>query len=151
MTNFLAVQRIHDDMHYLTEARIEATLSTCLRKKVGACLNNPAIGLSECARNKEKDGLRCDGGECPRGQKSADEKAPNEPPYDDCVAVHAEAAVLARYKPGSRLYGLTLYVTHEPCPECLEVIERYPGLRVVVMVVREFIIGNEGQGNAQAH
>ena len=119
--------------------------STCVRRQVSAVLFNPFMGFVLGAWNVERNGLRCDKGECPRGLKSFYEKGSNEPPYDDCVAVHAEAGVLSQYKPGSKMSGITLYVTEEPCPECLELIEKYPGLRVVVMVAREFTIG-EGQG-----
>lgn len=101
-----------------------------MRRQVGALLVNADGTTYYLGHNKERGGKRCDQGQCPRGQKSLEEQ-PAYQPYDDCVAVHAEAMVLSPILP-SHLPGHTLYLTELPCSDCAQLIGTFTGLRVVV-------------------
>lgn len=97
--------------------QIADTRSTCVRRKVGAVLID-ATGMSRSTgRNQEREGLRCDQGDCPRGLKTLDQQ-PAYAPYDDCIAEHAEAMAL-RLPVDRRGRGpWLLVVTDEPCSTC---------------------------------
>lgn len=109
-----------------------ASESTCVRRKVGAILVNAAGEPMSFGHNVERMELRCDKGECPRGRKTQEEKPSGTPPFDDCVATHAEESCLSDWLYVS-LEWCTLYVTEEPCVDCQDYIGgNWPGLRVVV-------------------
>lgn len=114
--------------HALGEARAVAhSSSRCLRKKVGAILFDREGMFLAYGANINPPGAPCDKGFCPRGQKSYDEHAADEP-YSDCTAVHAEyvAVELGTERLAGRqgrenvvdFSGGTIVVTHEPCHEC---------------------------------
>lgn len=108
-----------------------ASLSTCVRRRVGAVLVSPGGVLLSTGYNEEREELRCDRGECPRGHKSLEEVPPGAP-YDDCVATHAEVNALQEWW-YARLDGSTLYVTEEPCYQCRDYLKHWgSGIRVLV-------------------
>lgn len=105
--------------------------SNCVRRKVGAVLVSPASVVMSMGFNVERDLLRCDKGECPRGRKTLEEK-PRGAPYDDCVAVHAEVIAVSDWL-YIDLSECTLYVTEEPCEDCRTYLGLYTGsMRVMV-------------------
>jgi deoxycytidylate deaminase len=115
-------------------ARIAATFSTCQRRQVGAVLIPEYNRVGRAIRigwNTEMNGGKCNQGGCPRGRKSFDEQ-PAYAPYDDCVARHAEMVCLSELL-GFALIGYTLYVTEEPCSDCWAQIDKFVGLRVLVL------------------
>lgn len=123
--------------HALREARSVAEVSSrCLRKKVGAVLFDNEGKFLSYGANVNPPGEPCDEGHCPRGQKTYEEQAADEP-YSDCTATHAEkvAVELAKERLAGgppedavhavaqigvlvQLRGGTIVVTHEPCHEC---------------------------------
>lgn len=117
-------------VYALREARAVAEASSrCLRKKVGAVLFDREGMFLAYGSNVNPPGQPCDKGFCPRGQKTYDQQAANEP-YDDCTATHAErhAVYLAKHLVSGKairfadpewLRGGTIVVTHEPCHECM--------------------------------
>lgn len=114
-------------------AKIWAERSTCSRRKVGAVLvqNNYVIGQGYNGVPSGKP--HCVDGGCPRGLLSYEEVGPgadyNQHP---CYALHAEHnAILNAGANACR--GATLYVTAEPCQQCLNLIEHVKIGRVVVV------------------
>lgn len=119
------------DEFYLAGAQWASTRADCTRAQVGAVLvsrdhrvsigyNGLPAGIPGCAS----------AGNCPRGQLSSDECAPDSD-YANCAATHAERNAITRARPED-LPGSTLYVTREPCPACRTLIECAGIARVVV-------------------
>lgn len=101
-----------------------AANSTCKRRKVGAVLCDPVGNPVATGWNQEKPtNLRCDEGQCPRGQKSYAEK-PAYAPYSDCIATHAEVQACDMGGTPGNLRGYVVVVTEEPCPECLAYLRK---------------------------
>ena len=114
---------------FMQMAEEAAKNSTCLRRKVGAVLITNYLGLPvRTGWNVENPRtLRCDQGDCPRGQKSYEAK-PEFTEYSDCVAIHAEMWVIQGYEEEGRHF--TVFVTCQPCPYCQEVLDQH-GFTVV--------------------
>ncbi|KIQ62423.1 hypothetical protein TR51_25645 [Kitasatospora griseola] len=74
-------------------------------------------------------------GNCPRGQLSPAECAPDSD-YANCAADHAEYNAITRARPED-LQGATLYVTRAPCPRCSTLISACGIARVVVALDTE--------------
>lgn len=111
----------HEEM--ITTAHEVATLSPCLKKKVGAVLASDHIML---ATGYGGAAFNCQ--ECVRKKY--------EWTQDGCWSIHAEMRALFSY---FKMYGfkeilpssLTMYVTHGPCDQCLKYLH-YFGLKTVV-------------------
>jgi dCMP deaminase len=119
------------DEYWLLIAKAVSTRSACTRRKVGAVLvknnrivstgyNGPPSGDKECAELP-----------CPRSQSDV---APG-PPYSEgpgrCIAIHAEANVLLYTQGRASVEGAILYITHEPCFDCLKLIRGAGVIRIV--------------------
>ena len=112
-------------------AEYYSTMATCSRRKVGAVVARDklvlGLGFNGVAAGKK----HCTEGGCPRGLMG-----PEVPPGADynlypCKAIHAEANAI--YMAGiGKCVDATIYVTEEPCQQCLNLIERENIGRIVV-------------------
>lgn len=109
------------DAYFLLIASAVSTRGNCKRRRIGAVIVDDDHRVVEVACNGAPDGHpQCMDGGCPRGNKSLEEQ-PAYAPYDDCVAVHAEARAIMQGD-FSRVKGSTMYVTTSPCPDCMKLI-----------------------------
>jgi dCMP deaminase len=116
-----------DELHMLA-AILAATRSSCLVRAVGAAavLNNRVIasgyngappGITSCLQTGECFYKRVAHTEWQRN--GGDLEVLNESFKYQCIAVHAEANVVAQcLQMGISTVGATLYVTNMPCPKC---------------------------------
>lgn len=119
-TNFSA--RPSWDTWALGLAEAVATRADCTRRHVGAVILDAEHRVVSTGYNGYPSGMPgcATAGACPRGQRSHAEIAPDSPYVGGdagrCDALHAEenAVLWARRD----LRGCTVYVTHEPCPNC---------------------------------
>jgi dCMP deaminase len=74
--------------------------------------------------------LSCIKGECLRGLLSHDQ-VPKDAPYDNCVAIHAEANALLWARASCK--GATAYITDKPCPSCAKLLAGAGIERVVTL------------------
>jgi len=128
---------MNDDNNWLFRdcAHAVAATAKCRRSKVGAVIaDRDNILLTGCNRILS-DGPSCLDGGCPRGLADYDTvpaKTSTESGPGKCIAIHAEAAVIASAaKLGIRLWDTTMYVTKEPCDTCARLIQA-AGIRNVV-------------------
>lgn len=138
------------DEYWLARAKLNASMSTCLRRGVGAVAVRDRRSFAD-AYNGTAPGMRhCDDGGCPR---CADTTQGAGVDLGRCWCVHAEQNIVAFCaREGIRLAGATLYQTTRPCVDChkllvsagiVEVVydEEYPseaGLVYPQMRVRRF-------------
>jgi dCMP deaminase len=126
------VERPDWDTYWLGVARAVAARGDCRRRQVGAVLVK-GNRIRSAGYNGAPAGDRgCLAGACPRGLRSAEE-VPHGSPYDDCIAVHAEANALLYADGRQDTEGATLYVTAKPCDDCRKLV-RGAGIRRLVWV-----------------
>jgi len=120
-----AVKRPSWDEWALNLAAAVGTRADCTRRQVGAVILDPEHRVVATGYNGYPAGRPgcASAGACPRGQKSKAEIPPMASytaPESRCDALHAEenAILYARRD----LRGCTIYVNHEPCPNCRRVI-----------------------------
>jgi dCMP deaminase len=126
--------RPHWDEYGLALAKTVALRADCTRRKVGAVLMMPDHSIAGSGYNGGySGGPSCLKGECPRGQLTTEQLAPNSD-YSSgqgtCIALHAEWNVLLRAS-WEQMIGSTLYVTDEPCHLCSNLIRGTHIKRVV--------------------
>ncbi len=107
------------DEYFMEIARVVATRSTCLRRKVGAAIvkdnrilatgyNGAPAGLTHCLEIgclREQMGI-------PSGQR-----------HELCRALHAEQnAIIQAAVHGTAIQGSIIYVTNQPCVMCCKMI-----------------------------
>lgn len=117
--------RINWDEYGLQLAKTVALRADCTRRKVGAVLMMSDHSIAATGYNGGySGGPSCLKGECPRGQLTKEQLAPNSD-YSAgqgvCIALHAEWNVLLRAS-WEQMIGSTLYVTDEPCHLCSNLI-----------------------------
>lgn len=102
-----------------------AKRADCTRRQVGSVILDPEHRVVATGYNGYPAGKPgcASAGACPRGQKSKTEVLPMASytaPESRCDALHAEenAILYARRD----LRGCTIYINHEPCPNCRRVI-----------------------------
>ena len=121
------------DEFWLDVAGDEAVKASCRRRNVGAVLTVAGVPWGY-GHNWTPAGTSCDAGDCPRGLKSVEEAPPGQPPYDDCLSIHAEMTALMAGAAHSALSvkgfaevvrGGTMYVTSKPCEECDSLLQKF--------------------------
>jgi dCMP deaminase len=118
------------DAYYLQIARDVAARVTCPAGQVGAVIVSPEGVPLMFGYNGAPSGVaHCDEAGCSWVERVSTESQQLRlyPRH-----VHAEANAIARAaRVGARLDGATLYVTQEPCPECLKLCLQ-AGIRAIV-------------------
>lgn len=107
------------DKYFMDIATLVASRSTCLRRKVGACVvkdkrilttgyNGAPTGITHC----EEVGCLREKLNIPSGER-----------HELCRGLHAEQnAIIQAAKIGLSLEGATMYVTNHPCFICAKMI-----------------------------
>ncbi|MCW2870331.1 MAG: RoPhRGL3 gp25 [Streptomyces oryziradicis] len=115
------------DCYFLGLADAVAARGDCIRKEVGAVLVAPDHGVVKTGYNgSAPGGPSCKAGGCARCLSDA----PSGSSYEGCVEYHAEWNAILWSRPEDRP-GATLYVTFEPCGDCLKLIEGVGIARIV--------------------
>jgi dCMP deaminase len=109
-------------------ARLAATRSTCLRRRVGAIVVKDRMVLSTGYNDTPRGMRNCGDGGC---ERCASEAASGSS-LDTCLCLHAEqnAIVQAAYH-GIGIAGATIYCTHQPCLTCAKMIVNSGIVRIV--------------------
>jgi len=113
-------------------AKIWSQRSTCTRRQVGAVVVKDKQVIGQGYNGVVSGRTHCEDGGCPRGRMG-----PGVPPGSDynqfpCYAIHAEHNAILNA--GLHLCAdAVLYVTDEPCQQCLNLIEHAKIGRVVVL------------------
>ena len=118
------------DEYFLSIARLVATRSTCLRRKVGAVVVKNKQVLTTGYNGAPSGITHCDQVGCLRDELNV----PSGQRHELCRARHAEQnAFLQAARHGANLNGATLYVTTQPCSICAKMIINV-GIKKIVMV-----------------
>lgn len=109
-------------------ARLAATRSTCLRRRVGAVIVKDRMVLSTGYNDTPRGMKNCGDGGCDRCRSGA---APGTA-LDTCLCLHAEqnAIIQAAYH-GVSIAGGMIYSTHQPCLTCAKMIVNSGITRIV--------------------
>lgn len=114
----VAVKRDWDE-YWLRRARLNATMSTCVTRNVGAVAVRDRRSFADGFNGNFPGARHCTEGGCQRCATST-ESGTN---LDTCVCVHAEQNVVAFCaRQGIRLDGATIYLTTQPCLDCVKLM-----------------------------
>jgi dCMP deaminase len=101
--------------YFMENALLASTMSTCLRRNVGAIVVREKRILATGFNGQISGGKHCE--ECFRIK----ENIPSGQMLDRCKAVHAEANAIAQCASnGISCKGAILVVTHKPCFTCFK-------------------------------
>ncbi len=115
--------------YFLSIARLVATRSTCLRRKVGAVVVKNKQILTTGYNGAPKGITHCDEAGCLREELGV----PSGERHELCRALHAEQnAFLQAARHGVSLDGATLYSTIQPCSICAKMLINV-GIKKVVI------------------
>jgi dCMP deaminase len=107
------------DEYFLSIARLVATRSTCLRRKVGAVAVKNKQVLATGYNGAPSGITHCDQVGCLRDELNV----PSGQRHELCRALHAEQnAFLQAARHGANLNEATLYITTQPCSICAKMI-----------------------------
>ncbi len=121
------------DDFFIDLAKLWSTMSTCSRRQVGAVVVQDRKVIGNGFNGVASGKLHCSDGGCPRGQLSyADVPAGADYNQFPCLAIHAEHNAILQAGLAS-CEGAVLYVTAEPCQQCLNLIEHAKIGRVIIM------------------
>jgi dCMP deaminase len=136
------------DEYFLAIAKLVATRSTCLRRKVGAVVVKNKQILATGYNGAPTGITHCDEVGCLREKL----KVPSGERHELCRALHAEQnAFLQAARHGVSLDGSTLYVTVQPCSICAKMIIN-AGIKKVVIEGNypdEFAVGFLKEGGVE--
>lgn len=107
------------DTYFLLIAKVVATRSTCLRRKVGAVLVRDKQILSTGYNGAPKNVSHCDKVGCLREKMGI----PSGERHEFCRGSHAEINAIAQAAAaGVATQGCWVYCTHEPCVYCTKAL-----------------------------
>ncbi len=123
------IKRPSWDEYFLNIAKLVATRSTCLRRKVGAVVVKNKQILATGYNGAPTGITHCDEVGCLRDKLAV----PSGQRHELCRALHAEQnAFLQAARHGVSLDGGTLYITVQPCSICAKMIINV-GIRKIVV------------------
>ena len=107
------------DEYFMNIARVVATRSNCMKRKVAAIIVKDRRVISTGYNGTPRGARNCNEGGCPR----CNGMAPSGTALDECLCSHGEenAITQAAYH-GISLKGSTLYTTFAPCLQCTKLI-----------------------------
>ncbi len=107
------------DKYFMDIAVLVSSRSTCLRRKVGACVVGDRRILSTGYNGAPTGIAHCEEVGCLREKLNI----PSGERHELCRGLHAEQnAIIQAAKIGVSLKGATMYVTHHPCFICAKMI-----------------------------
>jgi dCMP deaminase len=108
------------DEYFLQRARLNASMSTCIRRSVGAVAVRDRRSFADAYNGTAPGTRHCVDGGCPR---CADTKLGPGLEMMRCLCVHAEQNIVAFCaREGIKLDGSTLYQTTKPCTDCMKLL-----------------------------
>jgi dCMP deaminase len=112
-------QRPSWDEYFMNIAKVVATRSNCIKRKVAAIIVKDHRVVSTGYNGTPRGAQNCNEGGCPR----CNGMAPSGTALDECLCCHGEenAITQAAYH-GTSLKGATLYTTYAPCLLCTKMI-----------------------------
>jgi dCMP deaminase len=107
------------DEYFMNIAKVVATRSNCMKRKVAAIIVKDRRVVSTGYNGTPRGARNCNEGGCPR----CNGMAPSGTALDECLCCHGEenAITQAAYH-GTSLKGTTLYSTYAPCLLCTKMI-----------------------------
>src|SRR5262249_22999837 len=107
------------DEYFMAIARVVASRSNCVKRKVAAVITRDRRIISKGYNGTPRGTLNCNEGGCPRCNSFAE----GGPRLDECLCSHGEenAITQAAYH-GVILKGGTIYTTMSPCLMCTKMI-----------------------------
>jgi dCMP deaminase len=107
------------DEYFLNIARMVASRSNCVKRKVGTVVTRDRRIISTGYNGTPRGTKNCNEGGCPR----CNSFAPGGTKLDECLCSHGEenAITQAAYH-GVSLINATLYTTFSPCLQCTKLI-----------------------------
>jgi dCMP deaminase len=116
MSNF---QRPDWDEYFMSIARVVATRSNCIKRKIAAIIVKDRRVVSTGYNGTPRGAKNCNEGGCPR----CNNMAASGTALDECLCCHGEenAITQAAYH-GTALKGAILYTTFAPCLLCTKMI-----------------------------
>ena len=115
----LAFSRPDWDEYFMGIARVVASRSNCVKRKVAAVVTADKRIISTGYNGTPRGTTNCNEGGCPR----CNDLAPGGTRLDECLCSHAEenSITQAAYH-GVSLKGGTIYTTFSPCLQCTKMI-----------------------------
>ncbi len=115
----LSFSRPNWDEYFMAIARVVASRSNCVKRKVAAVVTSDKRIISTGYNGTPRGTTNCNEGGCPR----CNDLAPGGTRLDECLCSHAEenAITQAAYH-GVSLRGGTIYTTFSPCLQCTKMI-----------------------------
>jgi dCMP deaminase len=112
-------QRPSWDEYFMDIAKVVATRSNCMKRKVAAIIVKDRRVISTGYNGTPRGAKNCNEGGCPR----CNGMAQSGTALDECLCCHGEenAITQAAYH-GTSLKGATLYTTYAPCLLCTKMI-----------------------------
>ena len=107
------------DEYFMSIAKVVATRSNCMKRKVAAIIVKDRRVISTGYNGTPRGARNCNEGGCPR----CNGMAASGTALDECLCSHGEenAITQAAYH-GTSLKGSTLYTTFSPCLQCTKLI-----------------------------
>ena len=117
------------DQHWKARAHLNAEMSTCVRRQVGAVAVRNRRSFADAFNGNIPGEDHCNEGGCAR---CADKSLASGADLSECVCVHAEANLVAYCAlEGIPLAGSIIYCTDHPCVHCVKILAS-SGVREVV-------------------
>jgi dCMP deaminase len=122
------IQRPNWDEYFMDIAKVVASRSNCIKRKVAAIIVRDKRVISTGYNGTPRGTRNCNEGGCPR----CNSLAPSGTRLDECLCSHGEenAIVQASYH-GVSLKDATIYSTFAPCLMCAKMIIN-SGIREVI-------------------
>lgn len=113
------MQRPSWEEYFMDIARLVASRSTCMRRRVGAVMVKDKNILATGYNGTPTGIAHCDTRGCLREKL----KVPSGQRHELCLGLHAEQnAIIQAAKHGTNIAGATLYCTNAPCVICAKML-----------------------------